>query len=138
MVTRRKFVGMLAGMTALTALAGSSLRLPRREDIAVDINPYLTDPKTAWFIKTEDEAGLRYFERHSNTLRPSAELNEEMLEDILNQIHDNQAFTTGPLYLKPRKLIVPPRLAARAHYVLTHRPTLFERFCWWLTSPELV
>jgi len=131
MVTRRKFVGMLIALPALTALAGSGLRLPRREDVAVDINSYLTDPKTAWFIKTEDEAGLRYFERHSNTLRPSAELNEEMLEDILKHMRE-------PYTVRPTKLIVPPRLAERAEYTLTHRPTLFERFCWWLTSPELV
>lgn len=36
MVTRRKFLGALAGITAVTALAGAGLRVPKREDIEVD------------------------------------------------------------------------------------------------------
>jgi hypothetical protein len=127
MVTRRKFLGMLAVLPAITALAGSGLRLPPRKDVEFDATPYLTS-KDAWFIKTEDEAGLKHFNRYSNRLSTSAELNEKAIEDILRQLKEHMR--EEPYRVLPTKLIVPPRLAHTAHYVLTHKPTLFERFMW--------
>jgi hypothetical protein len=107
MVSRRKFLGMLAALPAITALAGSGLRLPPRKDIEVEVADYFASD-TAWYIKTEHE-----------------DLSERSLEELLNQLTDNDVIA-----LRPTKLIVPPRLAHTAHYVLTHKPTLFERFMW--------
>jgi hypothetical protein len=128
MVTRRKFLGMLAVLPAITALAGSGLRLPRREDVeVVDVNPYLTS-NTAWYLKTEPEGGLKYFHRYGhNTVSEAVELSERSLEDILKQMLDSDHMLTYP---RPMKLFVPPRLAMSAHHVLTHRPTLLERLLW--------
>jgi hypothetical protein len=122
MVSRRKFLGMLAALPAITALAGSTLRLPRREDIEVEVADYFVSD-TAWYIKTDQPDGLKRFYR--NTAGTDAPLNEKSLEDMLNQLRDNEAFT-----VRPTKLIIPPRLAHTAQYVLTHKPTLFERFMW--------
>lgn len=121
MVTRRKFLGSLAGLTALTALAGAGIRLPRREDVEVDVNPYLTS-KDAWYLK--DWPG-----RYSNNLAHAAELSEQSLQDILNQMKDNASFV-----VRPNKMIVPPHLAERAHYLLTRPPPgLIKRLWNWLT-----
>jgi hypothetical protein len=122
MVTRRKFLGMLAVLPAITALAGSGLLLPRRKDIEVEVADYFASD-TAWYIKTEHEAGLKRFHRYSNNLSTSADLSERSLEELLKQL---RVMTV----VRPTKLIVPPRLAHTAHYVLTHKPTLFERFMW--------
>jgi hypothetical protein len=124
MVSRRKFLGMLAALPAITALAGSGLLLPRRKDIEVEVADYFASD-TAWYIKTEHEAGLKRFHRYSNNLSTPADLSERSLEELLKQVRDNEAFL-----VRPTKLIIPPRLAHMAHYVLTHKPTLFERFMW--------
>jgi len=125
MVTRRKFLGMLAILPAVTALAGAGLRLPRREDVEVDVNPYLTS-NTAWYLTGPDALGIPRFYRHAygNT----APLSEESLEDMLNQMRDNEVLSM--YHVRPTKLVVPPRMAERANYVLTHRPTLLERLLW--------
>jgi hypothetical protein len=113
MVSRRKFLGMLAALPAITALAGSGLLLPRRKDIEVEVADYFASD-TTWYIKTVAD----YFASDTT-------LSERSLEELLKQVRDNEAFL-----VRPTKLIVPPRLAHTAHYVLTHKPTLFERFMW--------
>lgn len=77
MVTRRLFLGMLAALPVITALAGAGLRLPRREDIDGDF----------------DIAALRYkaTERYSNSFTDWRGLYGT---DALNQLRDNQAFVT--------------------------------------------
>jgi hypothetical protein len=123
MISRRKFLGMLAILPAVTALAGSGLRLPRRVDVeVVAVKDYFASPD-AWYIKTDPPNGLKHFYR--NTAGTNAPFSEKSLEDMLSQIRD---LNTAAVY--PTKLIVPPRLAERAHYVLTHRPTLLERLLW--------
>lgn len=107
MVSRRKFLGMLAVLPAITALAGSGLRLPQRREVEVEEVKYFAS-NTTWYIKTD--------------------LTEKSIEDALKQLTD--AMRHEPYRLNPTKIFVPPRLAHTAHYVLTHKPTLFERFMW--------
>jgi hypothetical protein len=118
MITRRRFVGALAGLTAVTALAGAGIRLPKRADVPeFDMSKYLTGPD-AWH-----PIGW------SNNLGTPAALTQKAIDDMLHDVMmRGQAFYR----IDPTKLIVPPRLAERAEYVLTHRPTLFERAVWWL------
>jgi len=115
MVSRRKFLGMLAALPAITALAGSTLRLPRREDF--DVNAYLTG-RDAWYLKTGFPGSLY------NRATAELELTEKSLDDILKHMNE------GAYRVQPTKIHVPPRLAHTAQYVLTHKPTLFERFMW--------
>lgn len=126
MLTRRRFVGMLAVLPAVTALAGSGLRLPSRHDIVADDEfegpLFATDGTSPW--------------SYSNTLSTSAELSEKSLQDLLNQIRDNQFLTSYPMSARPTKLIVPRHLAARAKHVLEHEATLGERLWWWLSNSE--
>jgi hypothetical protein len=135
MVSRRKFLGMLAALPAITALAGAGILPPRREDVEVTayedpfsptayLNQYFTS-KDSWFIKmdAQEAQDFRYFCR--TTDGRNVPLVEKSLEDTFNQVRANEA-----LPVRPTKLIIPPRLAHTAHYVLTHKPTLFERFMW--------
>lgn len=122
MVTRRKFIGALAGTAALSALAGAGLRLARRTQVEVEVDASLIGD--AWYVKTDHG--------FSNTLSTSAELNEKAIADILRQMRDTA------YRVQPTKIIVPPRLHKAAEYVFTHRPTVFERLCWWLRDPAYV
>jgi hypothetical protein len=123
MISRRKFLGMLAILPAVTALAGAGLRLTRRVDVeVVAFKDYFASPD-AWYIKTEHADGLKSFYR--NTAGTNAPLNEKSLEDMIKQIRVTKGTT-----VYPTKLILPPRLAERAHHVLTHRPMLLERLLW--------
>lgn len=134
MVTRRRFLGMLAALPALTVLAGSGIRLPRKEEVEVDFNAYFASPN-AWYIKTDHPQGLKYFHREArhaedfwdfSTERP---FTEESLQALLKQMPD-RAYR-----VQPTKLIIQPHLAERAEYILTHRPGLVQRVWWWL-NPE--
>jgi hypothetical protein len=109
MVSRRKFLGFMAVLPTLTVLAGSGLRLPRREDVEV---------------ATET--------RFSNIQSSGVDLSEKVLTDLLNQLRDNEVMSM--YHVRPYKLIIPPNMAKLAERVLTHRPTFFERLWWHLTS----
>lgn len=126
MVSRRKFLGMLAALPAITALAGSGLLLPRRRDIEVEAGQYFAS-KDTWYIKMDAQEAQEF--RYFNRVSSQADLNQESLEDMLKQM---QQFIEHPppFALKPAKLIVHPDMLERAQYVLTHRPTLLERFLW--------
>jgi hypothetical protein len=117
MLTRRRFVGSLAGLTALTALAGAGLRPPKRAD--VDVSQYLADPN-GWRLE-----GWNY----SNNLATATELSEKVLEDMLREL---SLHGHAWIRIQPNKLIVPPQLLERAEYIMTHRPSLFRRAMWWL------
>jgi hypothetical protein len=89
---------MLASLPVVTALAGAGLRLPRREEIEVETNPYLTSNRV-WYIKTENEATLKYFHQY-------ADLSEQSLNDLVNDLRDRMTglegdFETGNLSVKP-------------------------------------
>lgn len=124
MVSRRKFLGMLAALPAITALAGSALRLPPRKEMDGDF----------------DTANLRYkaSERYSeawtsanfsNQLSTRADLSEKSLDDMLKQMRQFIEHPP-PFAVRPTKVIVHPDMYEAAHYALTHRPTLLERFLW--------
>lgn len=117
MVTRRKFLGAFAGLTALTALAGAGIRLPKRTEVEVD--PTMADPN-GWRIETS----------FSNNAPTGVTLTEQSLQDILNQMKES------PARLRINKLIVPPRLGARAQEILEYaaRPRWHERLVNWLFS----
>lgn len=63
MVSRRSFLGILAGLPAMSALAGAGLRLPRREEVAVTLDTALAETdktslaryftsKETWYLDT--------------------------------------------------------------------------------------
>lgn len=113
---RRTFLAALAVLPALTVLGGSALRLPRREEIEVAVDPISANPNNWSF---------------SNTLSTSADLSEKVLENMLRQLT-----LTGrtAFKLQPTKLLVRADMYERAHRVLAHRPGLFERL-WWMLVP---
>lgn len=134
MVTRRKFLGSLAGLTAITALAGAGLRVPPRKEVEVelDISPYLAS-KDAWYLKIET-VGLKHFYR--NTAGSDVQLSEKSLEAMLFELQ-----TYGQAFYKitPRKLIVPPHLAKRAKEIIEHRPGGDETsVMWWSVDGDKI
>lgn len=141
MLTRRKFLGSLAGLTAITALAGAGIRLPRRVDTEVEVEVDNSLIGDAWYIKTSfggdfDTANLRYkaHERWSNNVGSAVDFSEKSLNDMLRLLLDNEMLTSYPGFLaRPNKLIVPPRMAALAQDILSRPPpSLLRRFTWWL------
>lgn len=123
MITRRKFLGMLAALPAITALAGSGLRLPKREDIESDF----------------DTANLKY-ETHErfvggwtdprgifgNSLGVDSALSDKSLEDMLK--HMREGIDKPPYYaLQPTKIYVSPEHHRLAHDILNRRYGWLER-----------
>jgi hypothetical protein len=125
---------MLAVLPAMTALAGSGLRLKPWEAITDDGD--------------FDTAALRYkcTERYSegftdwrgvfgnDSIYIDTPLSEKSLEDMLKQMRD---FTEHPpeWALKPTKLIVDPKHYELATRILTERPPLWQRL-WWRLTPR--
>lgn len=125
MVSRRKFLGVLAALPAITALAGSGLLLPRRKNIEVEVCQYFTGTGS-WYLKMDVQEAQEF--REFNRASAAADLSEKSIEHMLNQLRDNEVLSM--YQVRPTKLIVHPDMAARAYAVLTHKPTLFERFMW--------
>lgn len=123
MVTRRNFLGMLAVLPALTALAGSGLRLPKKVETEIEVEggQYLAS-KDSWYIQTDLPNGFR------NTVAAGAELTEKSFDDML----DAMRYSMADYKVRPTKLIVHPDMVERAKYVLSHRAGLIERLWWWL------
>lgn len=123
MLTRRKFLGMLAVLPAITALAGSGMRLPRKDEVQVETDYFASD--TAWYLKTDQTHGLKSFYR--TTAGTNAPLSEKSLEDMLEAMRYNMA----DYQRRPSKLIVPPSLVKRAHEVLEYANLgFFDRLLW--------
>jgi hypothetical protein len=116
-ITRRRFLGMLAVLPAVTALAGAGLRLPRREDIVVESDPHLIGQN--WYVSTGAP------ESFSNNRSAASNLSERSLQDMLNWME------THTHRVQPTKLIVPPNLVRAAHDVM-HYSSLgfFDRLLW--------
>lgn len=112
---------MLAALPAVTALAGSALRLPRTQEVEVD--PHLTDPNHWNFTKVQG---------FSNRLSTAGDLNEQMLEDIVKQL--NELTDKAAFLVRPTKLIVHPHMASLAQQIIEHRPGFLERL-WWRLMP---
>lgn len=123
MVTRRKFLGSLAGLTALTALAGAGIRLPKRTEVEVDNR--LID---GWSFETHPDWTGPWSNNHAS----GVQLTEQSLQDILNQMKDSEMLRSSPGYLaRPNKLIVPPRLEKRAREILEYSSlNFFDRLLW--------
>lgn len=109
-MNRRSFLGLLAALPAMTALAGAGVRIPKRTVVYVE--PRLA--KTSWQMQSHTP------------------LREDSIVDLLNQLRDNEVL--GMYHVRPTKLIVQSHLKARAEYILTHRPGLLERLWWHLTA----
>jgi hypothetical protein len=124
-ISRRRFVGALAGLTAVTALAGSRIKVPEFKEAAA-----ATDFDTANLrVKCTERYSAGFTDWRGvfgNAPSSSAELNVKALEDMIRELTDNAMLTC-----QPTRLTVPPRLEARARHVIEHKPTLFERFAWW-------
>lgn len=121
MISRRRFIGALAGLTAVTALAGSRIKVPEFKEAAA-----ATDFDTANLrVKCTERYSAGFTDWRVLTPSPSAELNVKALEDMLFEMQ------TQGYSLRPTKLLVPPHLEARARHIIEHKPTLFERFAWW-------
>lgn len=103
MISRRRFVGMLAVLPAITVLGGSVLRLdPRKSIAAPDMGKYFTS-QDAWYLKTTPPEGMRYFYR--NTLGTNVVLSERSLEAMLSELH---AGNHAAYVVRPTKMIVSP------------------------------
>lgn len=128
MVTRRRFLGMLAALPAMTALAGAALVLPRRPALP-DMSAYLAGPDTWYPFPWIDHADPNAW---SNRATEPADLTEQSLEDMLK--HMREFITHPPSWaLQPTKLHVHPDMADLARHVIEHRPGFIERLWWRLT-----
>lgn len=126
MVTRRRFLGMLAVLPAVTALAGAGISLPRKDEVEVDtdMGKYFASPDT-WYLKTTRPDGLKHFYR--NSLGTEVALSEESIEAALRHMQDHRNFAA----VRPTKLIVRPEMYHAARGVLERAEwPLFERWLW--------
>jgi hypothetical protein len=110
MISRRQFLGGLAALPLLTVLAGSGLRLPRRDGVEGTTDRTLTN---------------------SNDGAVQTDFSEKSLEDLLKQLRDTEVLST--FSVRPTKLTVHPHFAVRAREIIEYRPTFFERLWWNLT-----
>lgn len=104
-LSRRRFLGSLAGLTAITALAGAGIRLPKREEFEVKVDPYLAD---LGLHRDFDTASLRYksYERFSNRVEAPVDLTEKSFDNIIRQLLDSPLSAS----IRPTKWIMSPAM----------------------------
>lgn len=98
MISRRRFVGMLAVLPAVTALAGFPLRLPKATTAGTDFDTAnlrykCTERYSAGFTDWKGVFGSADF---SNRISTGADLSEKSLEDLIKQMGDVSKYVVRP------------------------------------------
>lgn len=127
MLNRRKFLGALAGLTAVTALAGAGIRLPKRvdEDALPDLSEYFTKAPSwapiGWSPTWEGDFDASIW----SNVRVTPYISEESLEAIIRAMKEA---APGSYTIRPTKIIVHPSDYARAERLIRGQgPGWFER-----------